>query len=79
MTDTYNHEQTEVELERMVERGEEDDDIDNVKHFLLTDRNYLENAFAAMDEIAGSPQAYLKKYLGLSDEKIQILRNKYLS
>ncbi|WP_257615805.1 tyrosine-protein phosphatase [Oenococcus oeni] len=32
-----------------------------------------------MDEIAGSPQAYLKKYLGLSDEKIQILRNKYLS
>ncbi|MHA5100987.1 tyrosine-protein phosphatase [Oenococcus oeni] len=79
LTDTYNHEQTEVELERMVERGEDDDDIDNVKHFLLTDRNYLENAFAAMDEIAGSPQAYLKKYLGLSDEKIQILRNKYLS
>ncbi|MDN6967905.1 tyrosine-protein phosphatase [Oenococcus sp. UCMA 17063] len=79
LTDTYNHEQTEFELDRMMKNGDDDTDIDNVKHFLLTDRRYLENAFAAMDEIAGSSRAYLEKYLGLDDQKIQVLRNKYLS
>lgn len=48
---------------------------ESVKQAYLADRSYLEAAFAAMEEMCGSPYAYVTDRLGISEEQIERFRN----
>ncbi|MFT8324463.1 tyrosine-protein phosphatase [Oenococcus sicerae] len=78
LTDDYNQTENEAELARLVRHQASEIDIDNFKGFWLTDRDYLENAFSAMIQLAGSPENYLKRYLDLDQDQLDRLRDKYL-
>lgn len=54
------------------------DEIDGVGKLTGVDRSFMEKALAELDEKYGSPTEYVKQELGLSDEDIQTLQDKYL-
>ncbi|EHN58260.1 tyrosine-protein phosphatase [Oenococcus kitaharae] len=78
LSDQFNQPENEAHLTKMIQQGASDADIDNAKHFIMTDPDYLANAFAAMSEVAGSPQAYLTQIIGLDQDSLAELKQRYL-
>ena len=50
----------------------------NLNYALVARRYFIEAAFEEMERQCGNLLSYLKEVIGLTDEKISILRQKYL-
>ncbi len=59
-------------------RGADEETIRNAKSLIGVDREYLDNALKFAEEEYGSIISYLNNQLGVSNEAIKFLQNKYL-
>lgn len=68
-----------VKLSELVREKTKNDQLaECVKVLLTVSEEYIRHAFAAMEEVSGSAEAYLRERIGLSDEKRERLKEKFL-
>lgn len=68
-----------VKLSELVREKTKNDQLaECVKVLLTVSEEYIRHAFVAMEEVSGSAEAYLRERIGLSDEKRERLKDKFL-
>ena len=53
-------------------------DVEILRPLLGVEREYIETAFQAAEEKYGSLENFIREGLNISDEEVQMLRNKFL-
>lgn len=71
-------EENRIMLEHMRKQGLSDVQLEAIGNFISVKREYLEAAFAKIEQEYGSFENYLKKGLGITEEEIEQLKANYL-
>lgn len=77
LSNDYFAEEREAEVEDARKETDDENLLEQVRLYNSVDRSYLESSFRTMEEDYGSVEAYLEEALGMTPEKIEILREKY--
>lgn len=78
MTNTFQKEEVDQILERVSDTFSQKDAGEGIRQMLSVKRSYLEAVFTQIDENFGGIDQYLKQEIGLTEERREALKEKYL-
>lgn len=78
MTNLFQKEEVDQIVKRVSDAFPQENVEENVRQMLSVKRSYLEAVFAQIDENFGGMDCYLEKEIGLTKEKREVLKEKYL-
>ena len=77
LTNVYKKEKNEKSLQRLLQETDNPDFVQAMRYFKEADRHFLQNALARIGAYGGV-EDYVVNKLGFSQQKIRLLREKYL-
>ena len=78
LTNTYKEVRNEMRMDEYRNLTDNQNVLDYLRNLLLAKEEYLDAAFDEMIKVSGSSDNYLKQVLMIDDDKLTILRNRYL-